>query len=175
MKKISILLIGLLIAYPLFCYLGHNNGVLYKIPFVLVTFITFQVFISRLLSDYEDKSWHKSVSGFTIIVVILLTVATHETFEVITYGSREDQAMMLTKSKSFAVAKVLEVEHFDSFSIKNRDIPEHWEVKYEFRDVTNQTFKGIYRSNILPNRQVGDTLTVKYVKENPELNEQLKK
>jgi hypothetical protein len=69
----------------------------------------------------------------------------------------------------------LEVEHFDAHTIKRKTIPEHWEIKYEFSDSTNQLFKGLYLTNTLPSRQVGDTLMVKYVKENPEINEQIKR
>ena len=175
MKKILILIIGLLIAYPLFYFVAHNNGFFYKIPYGLVAFGTYFIFISGLTSRFKDKSYYSTISQFVLIVTIILTIVTYETFDELTFGSRDKQTSQLAKSQNRAIGKILEVEHFDSYEIKRKTIPEHWEIKYEFSDSTNQTFKGLYFTNTLPSRQVGDTLMVKYVKENPEINEQIKR
>jgi hypothetical protein len=175
MKKILILLIGLLIAYPLYYYVAHNNGLLYKIPYGLVAFASYFLFFSGLTSRFKDKSYYDSLGKFTLIGSIIMTIVTYETFDKLTFGSNEEQTVMLAKSKNIAIGKIVEIEHFDAYRIKRKDISEHWEVKYEFTDSTNQIFKGLYLTNILPSRQIGDTLMVKYVKGNPEINEQLKR
>ena len=105
MKKLLILIIGLLIAYPLFYFVAHNNGLLYKIPYGLVAFGTYFIFLSGLTSRFKDKSWYKTLSQFTLIVTIILSIVTYETFDKLTFGSREEQTDLLAKTKSKAIGK----------------------------------------------------------------------
>ncbi len=177
MKKFLILVIGLAASYPIFYFLAYNGNYIFKIIFGLVAGGSWFIFLYGLTSLLKNKSYYEELSSMltklTLVVSLILAIVSYETFEELTFGSKKDQSEALSKSNSVAIAKITEVEHFSAKRIRRKDYPEYWEVKYQFSDANNKPYTGIYRSMNFPTNEIGDTITVKYVKETPEINEQL--
>lgn len=174
MKKILYLLIGVIISYLLYYFVAHNRGFLFKIPYAIVSIGSYLFFITSFSYKLKDKSYYNIVPQFVIIISIILAIVTYEFFDDYTFGTKQDQSAKLLNSKSIAIGKVLDVDHFSETTIKRKVIPEHWEVKYEFKDSTLKVFDGMFFMKTNPIYQIGDTLRIKYVKETPEINEHLK-
>lgn len=173
MKKILVLLIGLAICYPLYYFVAHNNGILSKIPFAIVALVTWYLFITSIMSFLKEKSYYSSLSKLFLVLTIVLSIITYETFDRITFGSIGEQRQELEESKSFVNARVVGVEHFDPVKFKGKELPEHWEIKYEFEDSLKNTFSGTFNLPALPAFGIGDSVLVKYVKDTPEVNKRV--
>ena len=145
MKKFLILVIGLAASYPIFYFLAYNGNYIFKIIFGLVAGGSWFIFLYGLSSLLKNKSYYEELSSMLTKLTLAVSL----------------------------IAKITEVEHFSAKRIRRKDYPEYWEVKYQFSDANNKPYTGIYRSMNFPTNEIGDTITVKYVKETPEINEQL--
>lgn len=170
MKKFIVPLAGLAVCYPLYYFVAHNNGILSKIPFTLVALISWYLLITNLMGFLKEKSYYSSLGKFFLALSIALSIITYGTFDRITFGSTEEQASRLEESSSFAVGKIVGIEYFSAVRIKRKDLPEHWEIKYQFQDSLKNTFTGTFNRTLEPALTVGDTLLIRYVKDNPEIN-----
>lgn len=173
MKKILVLLTGLAICYPLYYFVAHNNGILSKIPFAIVALVTWYLFITGIMSFLREKSYYSALTKLFLALTIALSIITYGIFDRITFGSIEEQEQKLEASGSFANARIVEIDHFDPVTIKRKEFPEHWEVKYEFEDSLRKSYSGTFNLLALPTFSIGDTVLVKYVKDAPEINKRV--
>lgn len=174
MKKFTLPLIGLALSYPCF-YFARHHGFVAHIPFGLLAIGSWFLIVTTLGKKLESSSMYDLISKAFIFISIFLAIFTHEVFDRITYGSQDAQSEKLKASNTIAVGKISNIEHFDGFTIKRKNIPERWEIKYEFNDMNNKTYSGTINSKELPVYHVGDTLSIRYVKDDPEINELLTK
>jgi hypothetical protein len=178
MKKLPLLIVGLLISFAIFYFFANNGGFISKIIFAIVAVLSWLIFLFELTSSLQEKSYYKELSKFTFIGSIILAILSYETFQQLVFGgTASEQHGMLTKSSSLAIGKITEIEHYDGFSIKRKDMPEHWEIKYIFQDSTKNENKGIFNTNTenISKYKVGDILRIKYLGENPAVNEPIHK
>jgi predicted ABC-type exoprotein transport system permease subunit len=179
MKKLTVLIIGLALSYPIYYFLAHNGNFIFKLLFGLVAGGAWFTVLSSLLALLKNKSYYSQISAtfsqLVLVLSIILAIITYETFDSLTYGSKEQQTKLLDATKTFAIAKVTDIEHFSAKTIKRKEIPEYWEITYEFEDTKDKKYSGQYTSKLLPTLIVGDTLKVKYVANNPEINKQVNK
>jgi hypothetical protein len=170
MKRILLFVIGLVISYPIFYYLAYNGNFIFKILFGIIGLGSWQILLGFITNKFKDSTFQSVISQLVFVVSIALTVVTYETFHDLTFGTHNEQEKQLANSNCVAKGTIIDIEHYSETTIRTNTIPEYWELKYAFNDSTNQVFEGLDVSKIFPSKQVGDTLSIKYLKENPKIN-----
>jgi hypothetical protein len=170
MKRILLFVVGLVISYPIFYYLAYNGSFIFKILFGIVGLGSWQILLGFITNKFKDSTFLSVISQFVFIISIALTVVTYETFHDLTFGTHKEQEKQLANSNCVAKGTIVDIEHYSETTIRTNTIPEYWEIKYAFNDSNNQVFEGLEVSKVFPIKQVGDTLNIRYVKENPKIN-----
>ena len=174
-KKLLLSAIGFFISYLIYRFFAHNGGLISKLIYGIPAAISWYIALNALIKRFEDYHFYNSLAQYSLILSIIGAILTYEFFDKITYGgTASDLHPELEKASSKSLAKITEIEYYSGFTVKRKNMPEHWEVKYEFKDSLNHIFKGIFNTTDTINFKVSDTLTIKYLKENPEINERVK-
>jgi uncharacterized membrane protein YeaQ/YmgE (transglycosylase-associated protein family) len=175
LKTLLIFAVGMIISYLIYHFFAHNGGLISKLIYGIPAAISWFIVINALIKRFEDYHFYNSLVQLSLIISIIGAILTYEFFDKITYGgTANDLHAKLEKTSAKSFAKITEIEYYPAFTVKRKDMPEHWEIKYEFRDSLNQVFKGIFNTRDTTNLRVSDTLTIKYLKENPEISERVK-
>ena len=170
MKKVLFCMGGIIISYPLFYFIAYNNTFIYKIPFIIVVFISYYNLFFNFFIKLRYKPIYEFLTKLNLILTIILSILTYETFENLTFGLIEKQVNLLKKSEYKTVGKITSINYINSISLNGKKLPEYWEISYEFSDNYNHQFKGLFITKILPLKKIGDTIMVQYLEENPDVN-----
>lgn len=171
MKRLLLFIPGLIISYLIFFFLAFNGGLLSKLFFGLVMGISYHVFLSQFTAKVKNPDLTKTVGQLLLAACVALTIGTYEAFSKYTFGTFEEQKTELTATGKITIGKVDNIEYYKSSIVKQKGIPEYWEIKYSFIDLHDDSYDGLYISKKLPWFRIADSLQIRYAPANPSINE----
>jgi uncharacterized membrane protein YeaQ/YmgE (transglycosylase-associated protein family) len=147
LKTLLIFAVGMFISYLIYHFFAHNGGLISKLIYGIPAAISWYIILNALIKRFEDYHFYDSLAQLSLILSIIGAILTYEFFDNITYGgTASDLHAKLEKSSTKTFAKITEIEYYPAFTVKRKNKPEHWEIKYEFRDSLNRVFNGIFNT-----------------------------